>query len=161
MDYIHRFLELVLAPPIIAACLAAILSGYLVSRWKGREDAIEKRLDEIIEKVDEIATCASEYWQLAHTDPKVKIEGVKVRAGIARLDGLRSALRSVMSAAATEEISLASSDFLRSCTGGDFGVHNRSTDLGRASEILLVAASLSVAIRSARMKDLQGWRRRT
>jgi hypothetical protein len=35
----------VLAPPI----LAALLSGYLVTRWKGREDAIEKRLDEIIE----------------------------------------------------------------------------------------------------------------
>jgi hypothetical protein len=160
MDYVHRFLEFVFAPPIVAAVLAAILSGYLVSRWRGREDSIEKRLDEIIEKIDEVAACASDYWQLAHTDPKVKIEGVKVRAGMARLDGLRSALRSVISASATEEIAIASSTFLRSCTGGDFGVHNRAPDILRASEILLVAASFSVAIRSARMKDMEGWRRR-
>jgi hypothetical protein len=147
---------LILAPPFIAA----LLSGYLVTRWKGREDAIEKRLDEIIAKVDEVAVCASAYWQLPHTDPSVKIEGVKVRAGISRLDGLRSALNNVMSPPANSEISIAASDFLRSCTGGDFGVHNRHTDIGRSSEILLVAGSFCVAIRRARMRDLEGWRRR-
>lgn len=146
----------VLVPPVIAA----LLSGYLVTRWKGREDAIEKRLDEIIEKVDEVATTAAAYWQLDYTDPTVKIEGTKVRAGLARLDGLRSALRNVMSLSATNEISIAASDFLRSCTGGDFGVHNRQTDVIRASEILLVAASFCVAIRRARMQDVEGWRRR-
>jgi hypothetical protein len=146
----------VLAPPI----LAALLSGYLVTRWKGREDAIEKRLDEIIEKIDEVATTASAYWQLLHTDPTVKIEGTKVRAGLSRLDGLRSALRSVMSVPSTNEISIAASEFLRSCTGGGFGVHNRETDIGRASEILLVAGSFCVAIRRARMRDLEGWWRR-
>jgi hypothetical protein len=147
---------LLLVPPGVAA----LLSGYLVSRWKGREDAIEKRLDEIIDRVDDVALTASAYWQLAHTDPTVKIEGVKVTAGIARLDGLRSALQSVMSDAANNEVSSAASDFLRVCTGGDFGVHNRSTDIGRASEILLVGAALCVAIRRARMRDLEGWRRR-
>jgi hypothetical protein len=149
-------IAIILAPSFIAA----FLSGYLVTRWKGREDAIEKRLDEIIEEVDKVAACASAYWQLPHTDPSVKIEGVKVRAGIARLDGFRSALHNVMSQPANREISIAASQFLRSCTGGDFGVHNRPTDVGRASEILLVGAAFCVAIRRARMQDIERWRRR-
>ena len=149
-------IAVILAPPF----LAALLSGYLVTRWKRREDAIEKRLDEIIEKIDEVATTASAYWQLDYADPIVKIEGTKVRAGLARLDGLRSALQNVMSVPATNEISGAASDFLRACTGGNFGVHNRQTDVIRASEILLVAASFCVAIRRARMQDVEGWRRR-
>lgn len=51
-------IAVVLASPF----LAAFLSGYLVTRWKGREDAIEKRLDEITKKIDEVATTASAYW---------------------------------------------------------------------------------------------------
>lgn len=147
-------------PQIFSAILAGTLSGYLVTRWKGREDAIEKRLDELIDKIEEVADSASGYWQLHHENASVKLEGVKVLAGIARLDGLRSALRDAMSKSATEEISRASSTFLRACTGGDFGVHNRETDIARASEILLVGASLAVVVRTARMADLRGLRRR-
>jgi hypothetical protein len=155
VSYLADLLK-VLGPPF----LAAFLSGYLVSRWKTREDAIEKRLDELIVQIDAVANAANAYWLKGPQDSEVKLQATKVMAGIARLDGLRSTIAPFLSSAANTEIVAIAGDFLRTSTGGDFGVHNRDADLSRSLQVLLVAASYSVAVRSARMKDLLGWKRR-
>lgn len=145
-----------LGPPF----LAAFLSGYLVSRWKTREDAVEKRLDELVSQIDAAATAAQAYWQKPPTDSEIRLAAAKVRAAIARIDGLLSALSPFLSSPANKEMVTVASQFLREATGGDFGVHNRPEDLNRSMQVLLMAAEYTVVVRRARMRDLEGWRRR-
>lgn len=147
----------ILLPPI----LAAIFGGYLVNRFKSREDAIDKRLDELYSEIRLAATDAENYWK---SDPKaddLKILAAKTLAAIVRLDGLRSAIAKHMSQSASDEMAAAASDFMRLATGGEFGVHNRESDIFRAAQVHQQAAAFSVAVRKARLQDLEGWRRRS
>jgi hypothetical protein len=145
---------------LVAPLLAAFLGGYLVSRWKTREDTIEKRSDEICQEIRSISENASVYWQKEPTDGALKILAETITAGIVRVDGLRSAIAPHVSSPANDEMAKAASFFLRETTGGQFGVHNRASDLERARSVIQQAALFSVAVRQSRMRDLKGWRRR-
>lgn len=149
-----------LAKTLLPPLLAAFLSGYLVSRWKTREDAIEKRLDELIQQIDLVATEAVAYWLRPGIHPDTQLSGAKVAAGIAKLDGLRSTISTFLSATGNDEITTVAGHFFRETTGGDFGVHNRDADIIRALSIPRLAASYCVSVRRARMRDLAGYFRR-
>lgn len=146
----------ILIPPF----LAAILSGYFISRWQSRESAIESRLDEVSQELKDAADLAADYWRKQPGDPGIPLLESKVLAAITRIDGLRSAIEEYVSRPARDEITQAASAFLREATGGDFGVHNRAADVERARGVVLFAAIFTVAVRRSRMRDLSGWRRR-
>lgn len=146
----------ILTPPL----LAAFFTGYLVNRLKAREDGIDKRLDELYTEIKLAAADAADYWQTEAIAPDIKLKAAKVQAGIGRLGGLHSMLSTHVSSAASVEITKAASDFMRTATGGDFGVHNRLADVQRAALVHLQAADFAVAVRRARMSDLRGWFRR-
>jgi hypothetical protein len=143
-----------------SATVGAIFSGYLVARWKYREDSVEKRFDDLWVEISSTAISATDYWAAKATDPDLKIKAAKVMAGIARINGLTSTLAEFISGPASKEIALESSRFLRTATGGNFGVHNRDDDINRAAEILSAAALFAIECRRARLRDLKGLRRR-
>ncbi|MBN9440349.1 hypothetical protein [Bosea sp. (in: a-proteobacteria)] len=146
-----------LIPPI----LAALLSGYLVNRFKSREDAVEKRLDELYAEIKLAADDATIYWQTEPAADDIVLKSARTLAALARLDGLRSAIASHLSVSASKEMAAAGSEFMREATGGDFGVHNRNPDILRAARIQQQASAYAVAVRKARMEDLKGLRRRS
>jgi hypothetical protein len=142
------------------AAMSAIASGYLVSRWKSREDAIEKRLDELWSEIKAAGEQASEYWRMPQISPDLNIRATAIQSTIARIDGTRSTLAEFMSPRANEEIAAHAATFLRQATGGNFGVHNREAEESRAAAAQLAAANYAVWSRRARMRDLKGWFRR-
>ena len=145
--------------PLLAAIFGAALSGYAVSRWKGRSDYIEERLDELCTLVADTAEIASLYWSKDETN-EAHLEEAKVMARLIIIAGLRVLLEDFTSSATVTELRLAEAAFLRHATGGDFGVHNRVASLERATGCHHSAAQFIVAIRRARMFDLRGWRQR-
>lgn len=150
-----------LAKIFLSAALAAFLSGYLVARWRSRDETTQKQLDELCHEVVSVSGVASEYWQLPAADPMMHLLSYKVMAGMARINGFVSVLSEQMSEAATGEISAAVQGFSRVATGGDFGVNGRGASLDRATQVLVAAAKLTVALRRARTRDTTGlWRRR-
>ena len=145
---------------VIPPCLAAYLSGFLVLRWKGRGDYLEERLDEICQMIDMAADLAADYWTIDQQNPNALLSEAKVQAQMMRIAGLRTLLETTMSGSSAREIRDVESAFLREATGGDFGVHNRVADPFRIVTIRHSAAEFIVAIRRARMRDLQGIRQR-
>lgn len=144
-------------PPIITA----FLSGYLVLRWKGRGEYLDKRLDELCAMIDSAAEFGSDYWSIDQSVTGALINEAKLQAQLMKIAGLRASLESEMSQSSIAELRRAESVFLREATGGNFGVHNRVSDLFRAIATRHSAAQFVVAIRAARMRDLRGWQRRT
>jgi hypothetical protein len=116
-----------LAPPLlsagVAAVLAALLSGYVVARWRAREDHVEKRYDEMCVTAQTIADFGSEYWAGTPTDEGMNLREAKILGGLTKLAGLRVAIGSYISNSSVQEMEAAESTFLRAITGGDFGVH--------------------------------------
>lgn len=143
-----------------SAVVGAMLSGYLVARWKYREDSIDKRFDDLWKEIAETAELAADYWKTKPSDPELKMKAARVMAGIARINGLISSLAEFVSKTASKEITLESSRFLRVATGGSFGVHNRDEDASRATDVLPSAALFAVECRRARLRDLKGSLRR-
>lgn len=143
-----------------SATVGAVLSGYLIARWKYREDSVDKRFDDLWAEISITAIAATDYWATKPEDPDLKIKAAKVMAGIARINGLTSTLAEFISGPASKEIALESSRFLRTATGGNFGVHNRDDDISRAADVLPAAALFAIECRRARLRDLKGLRRR-
>jgi hypothetical protein len=146
---------------VSAPILAALLSGYAVNRWKGREDHIEKRFDELCTTAQEAADLASSYWAGGAQDDGMPLREAKIFAQLAKMAGLRVLLETYGSESSIREMQVAESLFLRQTTGGDFGVHNRTAQPQRIFACQRAAADFVVAIRRARLADLRGfWRRR-
>jgi hypothetical protein len=145
--------------PLLAAIFAAALSGYVINRWKGRSDYIEERLDELCDLDVATADIASVYWAKDQTN-EAYLQEARITATLGRIAGLRVLLESFTSTASASELRSAEATFLRDATGGDFGVHNRTANLGRAAGCHHSAAHFNVAIRRARMYDLRGWKQR-
>jgi hypothetical protein len=151
---------LIVGSPILAAAFGAIFSGYLVTRWKTREDQIEKRFDELCQVVSDTAELASEYWQGTAQDPGMAVREARILASTRRIAGLRVLLIDHVSAAALTEIQAAESAFLREVSGGQFGVHNRVPDFQRIISTRSAGVELILTARRARLRDLRGmWRR--
>jgi hypothetical protein len=143
-------------PPI----LAAILSGYLVLRWKGRGEYLEKRLDELCDMIDAAADFSAEYWNHDQLDSNSLLNEARARAQFMKIAGLRALVEFAISNSSASELRLAEAAFFRETTGGAFGVHNREADPLRIVSIRYTAAEFVVAIRMARMRDIQGVRQR-
>jgi hypothetical protein len=137
--------------------LAAFLSGYAVNRWKGRQDHIEKRFDELVTTVLDTADLASEYWSKDAQAAGVALCEAKIRAQLIKIAGFRVLLTDHVSASAAREMERAESLFIRQTTGGQFGVHNRVPEMQRIVGCQFSASELTVAIRRARLHDLKGF----
>jgi len=143
---------------LLSPFIAAFLSGYWLHRWKGRVDHLEKRFDEMCECIGRTADLAAEYW---FAETVTKQQEAEVLAGLSRIAGMRVMLGPVISASATSELRASESLFLRQTTGGNFGVHNRTSDINRAMACIHQGAHFVNAVRTARLRDLQGmWQRR-
>lgn len=142
---------------VVAPILAAFLSGYAVNRWKGRQEHLEKRFDDLCAVVLDTAALASEYWAGSARDEGMRLLEAKIQGHLIKIAGLRVMLSGYISNSASREMERAESLFIRQTTGGDFGVHDRTTDLQRVVGCQCAAAELIVAIRTARLKDWRGW----
>jgi hypothetical protein len=145
---------------VLSPLLAAFVSGYLVSRWKGRQDYIEKRFDEICTAISDTANLASEYWAGDAKDEGMKLREAKIKGQLLRVAGLRVLLSPYGSQSASNEMAEAESRFIRQTTGGDFGVHNRVSEHDRVITCQCAAAELIIAVRRARLQDIRGVRTR-
>jgi hypothetical protein len=146
---------------VASPLLAALLSGYAVNRWKGREDHIEKRFDELCLTAQDAADLASDYWSGTALDEEMNLREAKILAHLAKMAGLRVLLSGYGSQATSREMEVSESIFLRQTTGGAFGVHNRTAEPQRILACQRAAADFVVAVRRARLNDLRGfWRRR-
>jgi hypothetical protein len=140
--------------------LAALLSGYAVNRWKGREDHIEKLFDELCTTAQDAADLASDYWSGTAHDAGMSLREAKILAHLAKMAGLRVLLANYGSQSAIHEMEVAESSFLRQTTGGNFGVHNRQSEPQRVLACQRAASDFVVAVRRTRLADLRGfWRR--
>lgn len=144
------------AKMLVPAILGAALSGYGVSRWKNREDGVEKRVDEMCAEIKSLASEASAYWLTPANDDGLYLAQSKVSATMTRVNGLLSLLSPHISEHARREVAQQASQFLRDATGDDFGVHNRPASVLKAANAVLAAAQYTVVIRKARMLDLLG-----
>jgi hypothetical protein len=141
---------------ITGAVAGAIFSGYVVTRWKAREDQIEKRIDELCTATHEIASLAAAYWAGTPQDPSMNVREAQIIASMRRIAGLRVLLSEFVSRASDAEIVAAEAFFIRSVTGGDFGVHNRTADSERMLACQYAAAEMVLAARRSRLLDLRG-----
>jgi hypothetical protein len=151
---------LILGGPLLSAVVGAFLSGYVVNRWKGREDQIEKRFDELCESVLDTAVLAAEYWEGTAQDAGMRLREAKILSSLRRIAGLRVLLSDFVSASAQREMEVSESAFIREVSGGQFGVHNRTADVQRIMGCHFIATELILTARRARLRDLRGlWMR--
>lgn len=148
------------ASPVLSAIASAFLSGYVVTRWKAREDQVERRVDELCAGIQEIANLAAEYWAGTPQDVGMNIREAQIVASLKRIAGLRVLLSEFVSNAATAELEAAEATFFRAVTGGNFGVHNRTAESIRIPRCYSEAAAMIVTVRRSRLRDLRGlWSR--
>lgn len=146
-----------LVTPLLAALFGALLSGYAVSRWKGRQEHIERQFDELCSIILETADIAAIYWAGTAADEGMRLSEAKVSAYLMRIAGIRVLLTEDISGSAVNEIQIAESNFLREVSGGQFGVHNRESDIERIARCQFAASELILAARRARLRDLRGF----
>jgi hypothetical protein len=140
--------------------IPAFLAGYLVNRWKTREDFIEKRCDEMCKVVGDTAKLAQEYWLLNQQEITDQLLATKIVSAQSKLSEMRLRLEEFISKRSANEIVAAEQDFQRNLTGGDFGVHNRVRDFERAKITIFSAHKYETAIRMSRLGDIKGlWRK--
>lgn len=154
----------IIASPVLGgvtgAVAGAIFSGYVVTRWRAREDQIERRIDELCTTTQEIAGLAAEYWADTPQAPGMNVREAQIFAFMRRIAGLRVLLSEFVSRTSHSEIVAAEAFLIRSVTGGDFGVHNRTADNERVLASQYAAAEMILAARRSRLRDLRGlWRR--
>jgi hypothetical protein len=144
---------------VLLPVLPAFLAGYLVNRWKSREDAIDKRCDEMCRELSDASKLAQSYWTVNQIDLSDQLSATKLLASQRKLSEMRMRLDSFLSAKSTKAIILAEQQFQRAVSGGNFGVHNRLADTECAREIIYRAAEYDVAIRMSRLNDMKGIKR--
>jgi hypothetical protein len=147
------------ATKLLLPVLPAFLAGYLVNRWKTREDAIDRRCDEMCRELGEVSKLGQMFWCVDHKDLSDQLATSKIQAAQRKLSEMRTRLDSFLSPEASKTIIGAEQQFQRAITGGNFGVHNRVADIERAREVVYRAAEYDVAIRMSRMNDMKGIRR--
>ena len=110
--------------------------------------------------IDAAADISAEYWNHDQLDPNSLLNEARARAQFMKIAGLRALIEFAISNSSASELRLAEAAFFRETTGGAFGVHNREADPLRIVSIRYAAAEFVVAIRTARMRDIQGVRQR-
>lgn len=134
----------------------AFIAGYAVNRWKTREDTIEKRCEDVSKEISELTKLASEYWQKDQSAISDQLLGIKILASQTKLSEIRGRLEAFLSVDSAKRIVVRESEFMRSLSGGDFGVHNRTADIERARMLILNAARYESEVRMAHLSDLKG-----
>jgi hypothetical protein len=147
------------AAKVLLPVLPAFLAGYLVNRWKSREDAIDKRCDEMRRELSEASRLGQSYWIKNQIDLEDELIPAKIQAAQRKLSEMRVRLDVFLSVESSKSIIAAEQQFQRAVTGGNFGVHNRLADTERARNIIYRAAEYDVAIRMSRLNDMKGIRR--
>lgn len=146
---------------LIFPILTAFLAGYLVSRWKTREDMIEKRCDQMCAAIAEISQYGQTYWLNDQAQLSDLLLAAKIQASQQSLSEMRVKLEQFLSGQSIEAIVEAEQNFQRAITGGDFGVHNRKSDVDKARTTIYAAKRYETTIRMSRMQDIKGyWRRK-
>lgn len=144
---------------VLLPVLPAFLAGYLVNRWKSREDAIDRRCDEMCRELSEVSKLGQTYWIANQRDLEDQLVASKIQAAQRKLSEMRVRLDSFLSSKSSKAIIEAEQQFQRAVTGGGFGVHNRPSDIERARTIIYRAAEYDVAIRMSRLNDMKGIKR--
>jgi hypothetical protein len=147
------------AAKVLLPVLPAFLAGYLVNRWKSREDAIDRRCDEMCRELSEVSKLGQAYWISDQRELQDELTAAKIQAAQKKLSEMRVRLDSFLSPQSSKAIIEAEQQFQRAVTGGNFGVHNRVADIERARTIVYRAAEYDVAIRMSRLNDMKGMRR--
>lgn len=146
------------------ALISAFLSGYLISRYRSREDNLDKRCDELCSEIDKVASLAEVYWSKSARELQEgsgTLSDATIKVKLQKIAGIRVMIEQFMSRAAANELVVEEQKLLRCITGGDFGVHTRSSDIERARTVQYVATEYLVAVRNSRMNDVRGWKRRS
>lgn len=140
---------------LLTATLSAGLSGFWVSRWKASIDHAEKRIDDLCTDIIKLADLGSEYWVTPQADTKIPVLQARVSSGLMRIAAIRVSLSEIVKGLANERLIQSEANFIRTMTGGDFGVHSRIPSVQIAAHVQHAASALIVQIRKARMEALQ------
>jgi hypothetical protein len=136
---------------VVPAILSALLSGIWVSRWKASFDHAEKRIDDLCTEIAKLGDLASEYWITPQSDPKIPVLQARVSTGLIRISAMRVTLSQFVSGLASDRLLQLEQLLIRQATGGDFGVHNRTTSVVAAAGAQHAASNYVVEIRRARL----------
>jgi hypothetical protein len=136
-----------------SAATRALLSAYIavkvVNRLKSQSDYIEKRIDDACADIRSVADLATDYWNKPATN-ELRPTEARIAARIRLIMELRQAIAAAAPEIGSERLTEVAQDFLRTVTGGDFGVHNRVQDAERACAVQYVATRFIGEIRRAR-----------
>ena len=135
---------------LVSALVSAYIAVKVVNRLKSQSDHVEKRIDDICADIRSVADLASDYWIRDASNDLLPL-AVRIQARIRLIEELRQATAAVAPELTTPPVGEASQEFLRIATGGDFGVHNRPPEIGRASDVQNAATRYIVRVRRARL----------
>ena len=140
---------------LLSVGLAAWLAVAFVNRSKSRADFIERRVDDVCSEVRQVADLASEYWVKPPFEHQ-RVSESRITARFNQIERTRNTLSKNVTALRDADVVRRSQAFFRIMTSGDFGVHNRTADVERASAVQHAATAYISAIRTARMRDHLG-----
>ena len=92
-------------PSVLSAILSALLSGYLVTRWRSRKDLIDKRIDDLCKEIDVLAEIAREFWSRNSKAADQAII-VNIKSKLLRISRLRVLLEGLVSNSSKNELNL-------------------------------------------------------
>lgn len=146
-------------PSVLSAILSALLSGYLVTRWRSRKDLIDKRIDDLCKEIDVLAEIAREFWSRNSKAADQAII-VNIKSKLLRISRLRVLLEGLVSNSSKNELVESEQMFLREISGGEFESPRRKLDFVKSYAVLEVGSNYVLAIRQAHISDQKGlWMR--
>lgn len=145
IDYLE-YLKIVVGP-----VSSALLAVYIVNKSKTREDHIERRIDEICNDVRSICDFSCDYWSQDQSHKLIPVE-VKIQTRIMYLSRISVKASELSPELQNYHVKKLMQHFARTVTGGDFGVHNRTSDTNRIRDIFHSANNLAVEIRSVSIR---------
>jgi hypothetical protein len=139
---------------LVIMLVGAITTAYITVRFVNHKqfkgEHLDKRVDDLCEEIRQTAELGSEYW-LVSEDAARPIAATRIQTRVTLLEGLRHLAGRDAPELLDTEVSVQAGRYLRTLTGGDFGVHNRVPDIERAREIQRAASAYIREVRRARL----------
>lgn len=140
----------------------AVLSVFLVGRYKTREDHADKRIDELCKDAEEVSRFSERFWSTKLNAKNVEFQLLRTKISISlqKMRDVRAAMGKEFSLSSTREIVQAEQALLRDLTGGEFESPVRPADFDQARIAMASCQSYVTVLRSARIADVRHFKRR-
>jgi hypothetical protein len=147
-------------PSVLSAILSALLSGYIITRWRSRKDLVDKRIDDLCREIDALGELAREFWS-RNFKAADQSTIVNIKSKLLRISRLRVLLEGLVSNSSKNELVESEQMFLREISGGEFESPRRKLDFVKSYAVLEAGSNYVLAIRQAHLSDQKGlWMRK-